>query len=102
MTAKDPKPGEIVERKYTLGEAADAWLAADDAERAAKAIKKKTAAIVQPHLLKTGKKSFKGIRLKGTGGGWVLDTDKVKTFLGKRLPEFQKRSVSGHTLERVP
>jgi hypothetical protein len=102
MSPKDLKPGEITERKYTVGQAADAWLAAGDAKRDADAIQKKTGAIVKAHLLKTGKKSFKGIRLKATGGGWVLDTDKVKEFLGKRLSEFQKRQAPGHTLERVP
>lgn len=102
MTVKAPKPGEVVKRTLKLGEAADQWLAAEEAEREAKALKAEAAAIVKAHLVKTGKKSFKGIRLKATGGGTVLDVEKIKTFLGKRLPEFQKRQAPGHTLERVP
>lgn len=101
MSVAKPKPGEVTERKLTLGEGADLWKDADDRERDAKADKKKAAAVLKPHLLKTGK-PYKGLRLKTTGGGWIFDGEKLKAFLGKRLREFQKQQAEGHTLERVP
>lgn len=95
------EPGEIVKRKLTPGQAADLWLDAEARERAAKADKDEARAVLLPFLERTKKPKFKGVRRAATGGGFVLDGDKIRAFFGAKIREYEKPRASGWTIERA-
>lgn len=100
-TATAPEP-RLAKRELTTAEAAEQFVAADlEAERQA-ALKKEAAAVLKAYFAKTGRTKYKQlVELRQGADRTVLDQDKIKEFLGERLPDFQTRVTPAPSISRV-
>lgn len=97
-----PRPGEIRKRRLSAAQAADQWENSTREMARHKALREEAAEVLIPHLARTVSKVYKDrIRLVVTTGNLVLDQEKVRAFLGKRLPKFQKRSKGSKYLQLI-
>jgi urease gamma subunit len=89
----------VTKKKLTVAEAADQWVSCKRQMDALKPQLEEAAAVLHAHFEKTGRTSYKGIvALVTNAGRLVMDQAKVREFLGKRLPEFQKRTEPSKSL----
>jgi hypothetical protein len=82
----------------TVAEAAVQWEKAKREIDRQKALVSEAAPVLLEHFEKTGKLSYKAVGWSWRGGSLVLDQEKVRAFLGQRLPEFQTRTKRSKTL----
>lgn len=79
------------ERRMTLAEAADQW---EDTKRKIDELKpqlEQAAEVLKEHFKKTGRNTYKDRISYSEGSRVVLDQEKVRAYLGKKLGTFQKR-----------
>ena len=104
-----PKPGEVTKRKLTIAEAADEWEFTEVelrklAEKAAPLKARHGAAeeVLLAHFDRTGNATYKGrISWHWSGTRLILDQGKVSKYLGRKLPDFQKRTESKRVLDAI-
>ncbi len=90
------------DRKMTVAEAADKWEHAKTQIEEAKPVLEQATAVLLEHFEKTGRTTYKGrIGLTRPPARTVLDQARVREFLGKRLPEFQRVSEPKPGLTRL-
>lgn len=89
----------ITKRALTLAEAADQWERAKRVIDAATPELEEAAEVLLAHFEKTGRRTYKDrIALTIGSARLILDQAKVRAFLGKRLPDFQKRTKPSRSL----
>lgn len=94
------RPPRATKRALSVAEAAEQFEKAKALEAKAKALLDEAKPVLLAWFERTGKRTYEErIEAQSTGGGLVLDTEKVKAFLGRRLPEFQKTQAVGTTLK---
>lgn len=87
-------PSTLTKKKLTVAEAAEQWEKATLALQQAKPLREEAAEVLLAHFAKTGRSSYKDrIGLTAPDTRTILDQAKVRAFLGKRMPEFQKSST---------
>jgi hypothetical protein len=84
-----PSAGTVTKRKLSPTQAAEQWKKAKAAVDKNRPLLEEAAEVLKPHIEKTGK-PFKGIGLS-LGSRLILDQEKVRAYLGKKLSKFQKR-----------
>jgi vancomycin resistance protein YoaR len=89
----------LTKKKLSLAEAADQWEHAKLEMEALKPQLEEAAEVLKAHFEKTGRTSYKDRIAYVTGSPkLVLDQEKIRAFLGKRLGEFQKRTAPSKSL----
>lgn len=85
-----PAP-RVTKRQLTKPEAAAQWLAAKKKLAKAKTDLEEAEAVLKPYLARLKSRVYKGVRLVSFERT-VLDQEKVRGYLGKQLPKFQKQA----------
>jgi 3-oxoacyl-ACP reductase-like protein len=99
MPATATKPGTVTKKPLSLAQAADQWEKAKRTIDRQKPLLEEAAEVLKEHFEKTGKTTYKDRIALVTGAArLVLDQAKVRVYLGKRLPEFQKRTEPSKSL----
>jgi hypothetical protein len=89
----------LTKRSLTLAEAADQWESARRTIDDATPLLEEAAEVLLAHFEKTGRRTYKDrIALTIGSARLVLDQEKVRAFLGKRLSDFQKRTKPSRSL----
>jgi hypothetical protein len=92
-------PGDITKRKLTLAQAADQWEKAKRLIDVQKPLLEEAAEVLLEHFERTGRATYKDrIALVIGSSRLILDQAKVRAFLGKKLPDFQKRTEPSKSL----
>lgn len=95
----DIAPAGVTKKALTLAEAADQYEKATRIIDENKPLREEAAEVLLSHFEKTGRSTYKDrIALTIGSARLVLDQAKVRAFLGKRLPEFQKRTTPSRSL----
>jgi hypothetical protein len=84
-------PTRVTKKQLTVTEAADQWEKAKRQIELQKPLLEEAAEVLKQHFEKTGRKTYRDRIALSESTRVVLDQDKLRPFLGKRLPEFQKR-----------
>lgn len=85
-------------KKLSVEQAAQQWLRARRDIKKHKALLEEAAEVLLAHFTKTGRKAYKDLVGLTTSTREILDQSKVRAFLGKKLPQFQKRSTSEYLI----
>jgi hypothetical protein len=89
----------VTKKKLTVAEAADQWEGAKRELDRLKPVLEEAAEVLKEHFERTGRASYKDrIAYVTTAGRLVLDQEKIRAVLGKRLGEFQKRTKPSKSL----
>lgn len=89
----------VTKSKLTLAEAADQWERSKREIDRLKPLLEEAAPVLLEHFERTGRSTYRDrIAVSTRGGSLVLDQARVREFLGKRLPEFQKRTEPSKSL----
>lgn len=83
--------GRVTKKKLTVAQAADQWEGAKRTIDKQKPLLDEAAEVLKEHFAKTGRHTYKDRIAYSESSRLSLDQGKVKTFLGRRLGEFQKR-----------
>jgi hypothetical protein len=87
--SRGPKAG----KKLTVDQAGEQWVKAKKAIEAAGPKLEEAEEVLLAHFERSGKKTWRDqIVLTMTTSRKILDQDKVKKFLGPKLPKFMKRT----------
>jgi hypothetical protein len=89
----------VSKRKLTLADAAEQWETAKREIDRCKPLLEEAAPVLLEHFERTGRSTYRDrIALIVGSPKLVLDQAKVREFLGKQLPDFQKRTESSRSL----
>jgi hypothetical protein len=92
-------PGTVTKKKLSVAQAADQW---EDAKRLIdeqKPLLEEAAEVLLDHFERTGRSTYKDrIALVVGSSRLILDQPKIRAFLGKQLPKFQKRTEPSKSL----
>jgi hypothetical protein len=95
----DIAPAGVTKKSLTLAEAADQWEKSKRALDEHQPLLEEAAEVLLAHFEKTGRSTYKDrIALTIGSARLILDQPKVRAFLGKRLPDFQKRTTPSRSL----
>jgi hypothetical protein len=83
----------VTKKQLTLTQAADQWEQAKRAIDKNKPLLEEAAAVLKDHFEKTGRRTFRDRIAYAVSTRTVLDQQKVREFLGRRLPDFQSTST---------
>lgn len=81
-------------RKLTIAQAAEQWIDRTRRLRTLKAEREEAEAILKAYFKRTGRKTYKDRIAFAITTRVILDQPKVRAFLGRRLPRFQRESRS--------
>lgn len=97
------KPAErVTKKKLTVAEAAQQWVDADREIARLTALRKEAAPVLLEHFEKNGRRVYKDmVALKESPVRTVLDTEKIKAFLGAKIADFQTRTTPKPSLSRL-
>ena len=91
--------GGAATKRLTLAQAADQWVRGKKQAVRGKALMEEAAPILLKYFARTGRTSYKDrIGLVLTPSKLILDQQKVKEELGRRLSQFQKRTKPSKSL----
>lgn len=94
-----PAGGTLTKKKLTVSQAADQWVKARKAIDRNKPLLDEAAEVLEEHFEKTGKTTYKDLIAYVTNTPrTVWKTEELKKFLGKRLPEFRKKTKPSKSL----
>lgn len=92
-------PGTVTKKKLTLAQAADQWEKARRLIDEQEPLLEEAKEILLEHFERTGRRTYRDrIALVIGSSRLILDQPKIRAFLGKDLPKYQKRTKPSKSL----